>query len=75
MIAKMSCSKSRLRFALGAAVVAFSAAAADGSFFVGWPVDAKPSSVSRRIAEQFLSTVPDYYKPDKGYRLLIIIVL
>ena len=47
--------------ALGAQV-----AAADS--FTGWPVDCRPSDVSRRIARQFLSTSPDYYCPTIGYR-------
>ena len=36
-------------------------------FFVNWPAEARPSSVSRRMSMQFLSTVPDFYKPE-GYR-------
>ncbi len=36
--------------------------------FVCWPADVKPSAVARRISEQFLSTVPDFYKPENGYR-------
>ena len=40
----------------------------DVKWFTGWPADARPSAVSRRISEQFLSTVPDRYKPEKGYR-------
>ena len=36
--------------------------------FTGWPVDCRPSDVSRRIARQFLSTSPDYYCPTNGYR-------
>ena len=44
---------------------ALAAAAKDP--FTGWPVDCRPSDVSRRIAEQFLSTSPDRYKPERGY--------
>ena len=38
------------------------------SCLLHWPADARPADLSRRIAEQFLSTVPDYYKPENGYR-------
>ncbi|MBQ3749203.1 MAG: glycoside hydrolase family 88 protein [Kiritimatiellae bacterium] len=36
--------------------------------FSDWPSDANPSDVSRRISEQFLSTSPDFYRPENGYR-------
>lgn len=38
------------------------------SCLLHWQADARPADRSRRIAEQFLSTVPDYYKPENGYR-------
>ena len=34
--------------------------------FTGWPVDCRPSDVSRRITYQFLSTCPAYYYPTNG---------
>ena len=37
-------------------------------WFGNWPSDANPADISRRITEQFLSTVPDRYKPENGYR-------
>ena len=37
-------------------------------WFTNWPADSRPSAVSRRISEQFLSTVPDFYRPENGYR-------
>ena len=45
-----------LRISLAAALLPF-ALVADS--FTGWPVDCRPSDVSRRIARQFLSTSPD----------------
>ena len=54
-----------LRISLAAALLPF-ALVADS--FTGWPVDCRPSDVSRRIARQFLSTSPDYYCPTNGYR-------
>ena len=50
------------------AILATMSPTASGSHFEKWPADERPSSVCRRIAEQFLSTVPDWYKPEKGYR-------
>ena len=41
---------------------------AAGDPFTGWPVDCRPSDVSRKIANQFLSTSPDRYSPTNGYR-------
>lgn len=38
------------------------------SYLLNWPADSQPADLSRRIAEQFLSTCPDYYKPENGYR-------
>ena len=38
------------------------------SCLLHWQADSRPADLSRRIAEQFLSTVPDYYKPENGYR-------
>ena len=48
--------------------VALGAQVAVADSFTGWPVDCRPSDVSRRIARQFLSTSPDYYCPTNGYR-------
>ena len=41
---------------------------AKADWFGNWPSDARPADISRRIAEQFLSTVPNRYKPENGYR-------
>ncbi|MBR0057574.1 MAG: glycoside hydrolase family 88 protein, partial [Kiritimatiellae bacterium] len=43
-------------------------AAETGTWFGDWPADGRPSDVARRISEQFLSTVPDFYRPENGYR-------
>ena len=51
---------------LAAAVLCAGALCADS--FTGWPAEARPSAVSRRIAMQFLSTPPDCYRPSRGYR-------
>jgi hypothetical protein len=48
--------------------VALGAHVAAADSFTGWPVDCRPSDVSRRITRQFLSTCPDYYFPTNGYR-------
>ena len=37
-------------------------------YFSNFPADVRPESLSARIAEQFLSTSPDYYRPENGYR-------
>ena len=53
---------------LAFAGMALGAHVAVADSFTGWPVDCRPSDVSRRIARQFLSTSPDYYCPTNGYR-------
>ena len=35
--------------------------------FHDWADGSSPAAVSRRVAEQFLSTLPDRYRPEKGY--------
>ena len=54
-------------FSVVGCAIAF-AACADSGWFSNWPSDARPADISRRIAEQFLTTVPDRYRPDNGYR-------
>ena len=56
-----------LRFFVFAGI-ALGAHVAMADSFTGWPVDCRPSDVSRRITQQFLSTCPDYYYPTNGYR-------
>ena len=56
-----------LRFFVFAGIV-LGARVAVADSFTGWPVDCRPSEVSRRITQQFLSTCPDYYYPTNGYR-------
>jgi len=51
-----------------AAFLSNSPCLAAGDPFTGWPVDCRPSDVSRKIANQFLSTSPDRYSPTNGYR-------
>ena len=62
--------KARMMLALFAVQSTFAARPikAETGWFRNWPADVRPSVVSRRIAEQFLSTVPDYYRPENGYR-------
>ena len=69
--ARMAAFAAAAAFAMsGAAAPTSSALSGDGAnrWFSNWPADADPAAVSRKIAEQFLSTLPDRYRPENGYR-------
>ena len=51
-------------FAVGAMMV--SGCLSQPDCFGSWPEGKDPATISRRLSDQFLSTVPDNYKP-KGY--------
>lgn len=66
----MSAARVRFRFALGAALLAFRAAAAESapsSYFSNWPAGAAPAEIGRRVAENFLRRQLEFEQGKRQY--------